>query len=206
MDSLCGLLLVRLDLKLGKYPVVKSTYSGISLVSWLEWKGKTVKDIYMRQHMWGQGQVRSDWRTGQRSHNWNAATADKQQRYRQRHTHTHIDRVLCVGGSRASARRLWRSAGPVFTPECLCEELRHVDIEPYAWCCLRFVTWTFLFTATWRRALASLEDGWKSKNVSSAKGTGFIFFFSTPAPKTILHQKWFSLYKALHISGEMCPF
>lgn len=47
------LLLVRLDLKLGKCPLKTSTYSGMSLVSWLEWKGKTVKDIYIRQDVCG---------------------------------------------------------------------------------------------------------------------------------------------------------
>ena len=48
-----GCLLVGLGLKKKRKekenPVVISTYSGISLVSWLEWKGKTVEDIHMRQ-------------------------------------------------------------------------------------------------------------------------------------------------------------
>lgn len=41
-NGLVLVLLVGLGWKLGQRPVTKTTtYSGISLVSWLEWKGKT---------------------------------------------------------------------------------------------------------------------------------------------------------------------
>ena len=72
--------LVGLDLKLGKCPLENSTYSGISLVSWLEWEGKTVKDIYMRQDVWTNNKGGSDLRdrTGQGTGNTDKNSKDTQ--------------------------------------------------------------------------------------------------------------------------------
>lgn len=114
-DGLFWLLLVGLDREPGEHPVVKSTYSGISLVSWLEWEGKTVKDIHMRQDMCGQKtKGRSGWRTG------------LLERRTAKHTRTHrqvYDRVLrpvvCELCISVRARRS-ADCGPAFTLWSVC--------------------------------------------------------------------------------------
>lgn len=135
-DGLFWLLLVGLDWKPGEHPVVKSTYSGISLVSWLEWEGKTVKDIHMRQDMCWQRQEWSGWRTGLLERRKTANTRTHTQTSKRQSPPASCLWVACLRASETICR-LW----PGFhTLECLCEELWDEDIEPYAWCLFRFVT------------------------------------------------------------------
>lgn len=180
-------LLVGLDLKLGKRPVIKSTYSGISLVSWLEWKGKTVKDIYMRQDMCGQGQGWSDWRTGQRQ----PERLDHGQTAKiHRNTHGYPTEF----------------SSQLFPSECeLCDDLQTVARFSHLW--------VFVWSAVRRRysaiclmsvqvhhinifVCANLEAhsgqprGWMEEwkcLISCLKGQDFLVF--TPAPESILHLR-----------------
>lgn len=125
------------SLESGKYPVLKITYSGISLVSWLEWKGKTVKDIHMRQDMCGQ--TDKGGQTEGRDKRHTAGTLQIIKTHIRHHTYTHT--YLSSPASCLSVSVLICRLCPAFyTTECLCEELWDEDIETYAWCLFRFIT------------------------------------------------------------------
>ena len=115
-DGLFWLLLVGLDWKPGEHPVVKSTYSGISLVSWLEWEGKTVKDIHMRQDMCGQRQERSGWRTGLLERR---KTANTRTHTRRQVNDRVLQPVVCELCVSVRARRS-ADCGPAFTLWSVC--------------------------------------------------------------------------------------
>lgn len=121
-----SLLLVGLDLKLGKHPVIKSTYSGISLVSWLEWEGKTVKDIYMRQDtmLTMTREVRLKDRTNDKAPGTLSSTAKI-------HIKTHRSSQLFLSECESCVSMgVWWSAGcgPVFTHLNVCVKSCETEI------------------------------------------------------------------------------
>lgn len=82
------LLLVGLYLKLGEHQLEMSTYSGISLVSWLEWKGKTVRTFTWDKtsedkDMWGQASGQDKQLEDWSDHRWT-------KRGQHKDTHTHL--------------------------------------------------------------------------------------------------------------------